>query len=59
MDEMAEEIHFVEVDIAASPDIAQNAGITGTPTVQVCLLLCCAVLWCTVIIIIFYWGGMI
>lgn len=35
VDEMADEIHFVEVDIATSPDIAQNAGITGTPTVQV------------------------
>ena len=34
-DEMGDEIHFVEIDIAASPDIAQNAGITGTPTVQV------------------------
>lgn len=35
IDEMADDIHFVEVDIAASPDIAQNAGITSTPTVQV------------------------
>ncbi|CAM9801747.1 unnamed protein product [Ascophyllum nodosum] len=34
-DEMGDEIHFVEIDIAASPDIAQNAGITGTPTVQI------------------------
>ena len=40
VDEMADEIHFVEIDIAESPDIAQNAGITGTPTVQV--LCCCA-----------------
>lgn len=35
VDEMADDIHFVEVDITESPDIAQNAGITGTPTVQV------------------------
>ena len=35
VDEMADDIHFVEIDIAESPDIAQNAGITGTPTVQV------------------------
>ena len=35
VDEMADDTHFVEIDIAESPDIAQNAGITGTPTVQV------------------------
>lgn len=35
VDEMADDIHFVEVDITESPDVAQNAGITGTPTVQV------------------------
>ncbi|CAM9955205.1 unnamed protein product [Ectocarpus sp. 6 AP-2014] len=35
VDEMADDIHFVEVDITESPDIAQNAGITGTPTVQI------------------------
>lgn len=35
VEEMADEIHFVEIDIAESPDIAQNAGITGTPTVQI------------------------
>jgi thioredoxin reductase (NADPH) len=27
-------IHFVEVDIAKSPEIAESAGITGTPTCQ-------------------------
>jgi len=27
-------IHYVEVDIEADPDIAENAGIVGTPTIQ-------------------------
>lgn len=35
VDEMTDDIHYVEVDITESPDVAQNAGITGTPTVQV------------------------
>jgi thioredoxin reductase (NADPH) len=33
-DEYEGKIHFVEIDIAAEPDIAQNAQVTGTPTVQ-------------------------
>jgi thioredoxin reductase (NADPH) len=28
-------IHLVEIDIAADPDIARAAGVSGTPTVQV------------------------
>ncbi|GAB4215788.1 MAG: thioredoxin-disulfide reductase [Synechococcales cyanobacterium] len=32
--EFATQIHVVEVDIAAEPDIAESAGVTGTPTVQ-------------------------
>ncbi|MEC4984881.1 MAG: thioredoxin-disulfide reductase [Oscillatoria sp. PMC 1068.18] len=28
-------IHFVEVDIEAEPEIAENAMVTGTPTVQI------------------------
>lgn len=28
-------IHFVEIDIAADPEIAEAAGVNGTPTVQV------------------------
>lgn len=27
-------IHYVEVDIEADPDVAENAGIVGTPTIQ-------------------------
>jgi len=29
------DIHLVEIDIAADPDIARAAGVAGTPTVQV------------------------
>jgi len=32
--EFADQIHVVEVDIAAEPEIAEAAGVTGTPTVQ-------------------------
>lgn len=34
VDEYDGRIHFVEVDIEANPDIAENAMVTGTPTVQ-------------------------
>ncbi|MGK7932834.1 MAG: thioredoxin-disulfide reductase [Microcystaceae cyanobacterium] len=34
VDEYDGKIHFVEIDIEADPEIAQNAGVTGTPTVQ-------------------------
>ncbi|WP_026794467.1 MULTISPECIES: thioredoxin-disulfide reductase [Planktothrix] len=27
-------IHYIEIDIEEDPDIAQNAGVVGTPTVQ-------------------------
>ncbi|PSB01990.1 thioredoxin-disulfide reductase [Merismopedia glauca] len=33
--ELDGKIHFVEIDIEQDPDIAENAGITGTPTVQI------------------------
>lgn len=29
------EIHFVEIDITADPEVAESAGIMGSPTVQV------------------------
>jgi len=32
--EFADRIHVVEIDIAAEPEIAEAAGVTGTPTVQ-------------------------
>jgi thiol-disulfide isomerase/thioredoxin len=35
VDEFGSDIHFVDVDIAANPEIAESAGIMGTPTVQV------------------------
>ena len=31
----ASAVHYVEIDIEADPDIAEAAGITGTPTVQI------------------------
>ncbi len=34
VDEYADQVHFVEIDIADEPEIAQNAMVTGTPTVQ-------------------------
>ena len=34
VDEYDGKIHFVEIDIDAEPDIAANAQVTGTPTVQ-------------------------
>jgi thioredoxin reductase (NADPH) len=34
VDEYDGKIHFVEIDIDAEPEIAQNAQVTGTPTVQ-------------------------
>jgi thioredoxin reductase (NADPH) len=34
IDEFEGRIHFVEVDIEAEPEIAENAMVTGTPTVQ-------------------------
>ena len=34
VDEFDGEIHFVEIDIEQDPEIAQNAGVMGTPTIQ-------------------------
>jgi thioredoxin reductase (NADPH) len=34
VDEFDGKIHFVEIDIDAEPEIAQNAQVVGTPTVQ-------------------------
>ncbi|WP_287131266.1 thioredoxin-disulfide reductase [Candidatus Cyanaurora vandensis] len=34
VDEFAGQMHLVEIDIAAEPDIAQQAGVMGTPTLQ-------------------------
>ncbi len=34
VDEFDGKIHFVEIDITKDPDIAENAQVTGTPTVQ-------------------------
>jgi len=31
----ASAVHYIEIDIEADPDIAEAAGITGTPTVQI------------------------
>lgn len=34
VDEFDGKLHYVEIDIEQDPDIAENAGVTGTPTVQ-------------------------
>lgn len=34
VDEFDQQIHFIEIDIDQDRDIAENAGVTGTPTVQ-------------------------
>ncbi|MBK4732644.1 thioredoxin-disulfide reductase [Oxynema sp. CENA135] len=34
VDEFEGRIHFVEIDIEQDPEIADNAGVTGTPTIQ-------------------------
>jgi thioredoxin reductase (NADPH) len=34
IDEYDEEVHFVEIDIEEDPEIAEAAGIMGTPCVQ-------------------------
>jgi len=34
IDEFEGKIHYVEIDIEQDPDIAQNAGVVGTPTIQ-------------------------
>lgn len=35
IDEFDGQVHFVTIDIAADGDVAESAGVTGTPTVQV------------------------
>ncbi|HEY9737837.1 MAG TPA: thioredoxin-disulfide reductase [Trichocoleus sp.] len=34
VDEFEGRIHYVEIDITEDPDVAEAAGVTGTPTVQ-------------------------
>lgn len=34
VDEFDGKIHYVEIDIEADPEIAQSAGVIGTPTIQ-------------------------
>jgi thioredoxin reductase (NADPH) len=33
-EEFADQVHYVEIDITEDPEIAESAGVTGTPTVQ-------------------------
>ena len=35
LDEYGDEVHFVEIDIEADQEIAQAAGVVGTPCVHV------------------------
>mmetsp|Transcript_3763 Transcript_3763/g.12975 ORF Transcript_3763/g.12975 Transcript_3763/m.12975 type:complete len:91 (-) Transcript_3763:175-447(-) len=35
LDEYGDDVHFVEIDIEKDSEIAQAAGISGTPCVQV------------------------
>ena len=37
LEDLAGQAQAVEIDIEAEPDIAQQAGVTGTPTVQLFL----------------------
>mmetsp|Transcript_7943 Transcript_7943/g.19483 ORF Transcript_7943/g.19483 Transcript_7943/m.19483 type:complete len:557 (+) Transcript_7943:200-1870(+) len=34
VDEFSDRMHYVEIDIVKDPDVAEAAGVTGTPTVQ-------------------------
>ncbi|NET31261.1 MAG: thioredoxin-disulfide reductase [Cyanothece sp. SIO1E1] len=34
IDEFEGRVHYIEIDIVEDPDIAESAGVTGTPTVQ-------------------------
>lgn len=34
VDEFDGQIHYIEIDIEEDPDIAESAGVTGTPTIQ-------------------------
>jgi thioredoxin reductase (NADPH) len=34
VDELADKIHYVEIDITEDPEVAESAGVIGTPTVQ-------------------------
>lgn len=35
MDEYAGKVYYVEIDIQAYPDMAEAAGVNGTPTFQI------------------------
>ena len=35
VEEYGEKVHYVEIDIAADPEIAEAAGVTGTPTTHI------------------------
>jgi thioredoxin reductase (NADPH) len=34
VNEFAEQVHYVEIDITEDPEIAESAGVIGTPTIQ-------------------------
>ena len=34
IDEFSDKVHFIEIDIEEDPEIAQAAGVSGTPTIQ-------------------------
>jgi thioredoxin reductase (NADPH) len=34
VDEFPGKLHYVEIDITEDPEIAESAGVVGTPTVQ-------------------------
>jgi len=35
VDEYADKVHLVEIDIVQDPEIAEAAGVSGTPTIQI------------------------
>ncbi len=44
LDEYAGRVHFVEIDIEEDGEIAEAAGVNGTPTIQVSASVACQVL---------------
>ena len=35
VDEYSDKVHLVEIDIEQDPEIAEAAGVSGTPTIQI------------------------
>eukprot|EP00955_Chlamydomonas_euryale_P112987 366182-Chlamydomonas_euryale.AAC.8 len=42
VDEFPGRVHYVLIDIEKDPEIAEAAGVNGTPTLQLFKVCCCA-----------------